>query len=73
MGASCDDELETETQSQKETQTLFVNSERVSCTGVAPMQCMQVKEHEEDDWSLFYDSIEGFEYEAGYVYELVVE
>jgi heat shock protein HslJ len=31
---------------------------------------MLVKENPEDDWTLFYDQIEGFEYEEGYEYEL---
>jgi hypothetical protein len=65
MAASCEDELET--------QTLFVNSARVACEGVSEMECLEVKEHAEDEWTLFYDNIDGFDYEAGYVYELTVE
>ena len=53
---------------QKENVSIVtVGSERVSCTGVAPMECMVV------DGELFYDNIEGFEYEEGYVYSLEVE
>ena len=32
----------------------------------------QVKENTEDEWQLFYDQIEGFEWEPGYTYELIV-
>ena len=33
---------------------------------------MQVKENECDEWQLFYDEIEGFTFEEGYVYEVAV-
>lgn len=44
-----------------------VDSELAPCTGVAEMDCMVV------DGQLFYDSINGFKYEEGYVYQLEVE
>ncbi|WP_370051357.1 DUF4377 domain-containing protein [Cyanothece sp. BG0011] len=31
-----------------------------------------MKENLEDDWTLFYGSIEGFDYEPGYFYELKI-
>jgi heat shock protein HslJ len=43
-----------------------------NCVGVGPQSCMLVKESPEDDWTYFYDQIEGFEYEEGYSYELLV-
>ena len=52
--------------------TLFVASYTAECTGVAPMKCMLVKESPDDDWLYFYDHIQGFEYEEGYEYELLV-
>ncbi len=52
--------------------TLFVGPELVDCVGVAPQQCLQVKENEADEWTLFYDQIEGFTYEPGFIYELRV-
>lgn len=55
-----------------ETVTMFVNSERVACTGVAPMMCLQVRESEDADWQFFYSGIDGFFFVPGYVYELVV-
>lgn len=53
--------------------TLYVGPSLVDCTGVAPMQCMQVKRTPEGEYELFYAPIEGFEYEEGYEYELLVE
>jgi heat shock protein HslJ len=40
--------------------------------GVAPQTCLQVKENLEDEYSLFYSTIEGFEFEPGFEYELLV-
>ena len=44
-----------------------VGPELVECVGVAPMQCLVV------DGAFFYDSIEGFEYEEGYIYRIRIE
>ncbi|MCB8926789.1 MAG: META domain-containing protein [Ardenticatenaceae bacterium] len=52
--------------------TLFVGPELVDCVGEAPQQCLQVRENEADEWTLFYDQINGFEFEPGYAYELRV-
>jgi hypothetical protein len=53
--------------------TLYVASYTRTCTGMYEMQCMLVKEHPEDEWSNFYDAIEGFTYEPGYSYTLLVD
>lgn len=53
--------------------TLFIGPELVDCEGAGPQKCMLVKESPDDEYSLFYDQIEGFDYEEGYEYELVVE
>ena len=58
---------------QAEELTLYVGPELVDCVGVAPMQCMQVKQAADDEWQLFYDQIDGFTYEPGYTYELRVQ
>ena len=42
------------------------------CVGVGPQQCLNVRESDEADWTLWYDPIEGFEHEAGYDYRLMV-
>ncbi|MCB8984580.1 MAG: META domain-containing protein [Ardenticatenaceae bacterium] len=52
--------------------TLYVGPELVDCTGVAPQQCMQVKEDPNAEYTLFYGQIEGFTFEPGYEYELQV-
>lgn len=54
-------------------QTMFVHESMVDCEGVSPMRCMQVRATDSEDWTWFYDRIEGFEYEPGYRYELRVE
>lgn len=52
--------------------TLFVAAERKPCTGVAPMECLQVREAPDRPWQFFYGEIEGFTHEPGYDYELRV-
>ena len=55
------------------TETWLVGPERKPCSGVAPMECLQIKKNPSDTaWQYFYDDIEGFTYEPGYVYTLEV-
>ncbi len=51
---------------------LYVNAKWVPCSGVAPMQCLQVRENLQDNWRLHYGVIEGFTFEPGYLYELKI-
>ncbi|MGY3917266.1 DUF4377 domain-containing protein [Aeromonas australiensis] len=53
-------------------ETLYINSQLVDCVGVGPMQCMQVRSDELQPWTLFYQNIEGFQFEPGYRYQLTV-
>lgn len=54
-------------------ETLIVAPEKVECLGfISPQECLQVKNTPEEEWRWFYDSIEGFAYEPGYLYELRV-
>ena len=53
--------------------TMFVGPEQVDCVGVAPQTCLLIKFEPEAEWQYFYDAIEGFEYEPGFEYELLVE
>jgi hypothetical protein len=55
-----------------EEKTILVGPEKAECVGVGPMECYLVKENPEDEWQYFYDPIEGFEWDAGYTYELRV-
>ena len=52
--------------------TLFIAPERKPCTGVGPMECLQVREAADRPWQYFYSEIEGFSYEPGFDYELRV-
>lgn len=52
---------------------LYVDSKLVDCVGVGPQQCMQIRENHYSQWELFYGSIEGFAYQEGKYYELIVE
>ena len=56
-----------------EYKTLYVASYKKDCEGVANQSCYLVKETLEEDWKLFYNEIEGFEYQAGKDYTLTVE
>ena len=51
---------------------VIVGPNRVECEGEGPQLCMLVKESREGDWQLFYDQIEGFEFEEGYQYQIRV-
>lgn len=52
--------------------SMWVGPQRQSCTGVAPMMCLQVKWSEEGAWENFYSGIDGFIHVPGYQYELRV-
>jgi heat shock protein HslJ len=65
-------DLPAKTEAAAVEKTLYVGPSQVDCTGVAPQKCLQVKEKPEDAYQLFYGTIDGFEYEEGYEYELVV-
>ena len=57
--------------------SLWVDSERISCTGVGEQTCYRIQEStviDENAWSLFYDNIEGFDeqYQVGYIYKLSI-
>ena len=48
--------------------TIYVGPEIIPCEGEAPQMCLQVKENPLDEYTYFYDQIEGFNFEAGYEY-----
>lgn len=56
-----------------QTKTIYINSTKKECTGVAPMQCFQYKTSPDEDWKLLYQPIEGFSYQEGYLYTLRVK
>ena len=51
----------------REVREVVVGPELEDCVGVGPMKCMVV------DGLLFYDGIDGFDYEQGYEYRLRIE
>jgi hypothetical protein len=53
--------------------TLFVRESYAECEGEGRMRCLQVRETDHAEWTLFYGRIEGFTYEEGLRYELRVE
>ncbi len=55
-----------------DTTRLWIGPERVECEGVAPMMCLQVAESEDGNYQLFYDTIEGFDYQEGTSYVIDV-
>ena len=57
------------------TVVLKVNAEEVDCYGAHGKQkCLQIKELGlDEDWQLLYEGIEGFDYKAGFVYNLQVK
>lgn len=57
----------------QEIKKMIIKENTVSCMGVAPMDCLQVKYENETNWSNFYSSIEGFDYEPGYRYQIIVK
>jgi heat shock protein HslJ len=55
--------------------TFWINSAKLPCHGVGPMSCLQVQDGEkieEGRWQNFFSNIEGFEYEPGNIYKIVV-
>ena len=60
-------------QPSTKTQVIYVKESKEPCTGVAPMECLQVKESVNADWSNFYTNINGFKYTPGYRYKLRVK
>jgi heat shock protein HslJ len=65
----------TQKKTTSQPQIYWVNSLKVSCTGVAPMSCLQVQKNESIEkgkWQNFYSPIEGFKFETGYICKLSV-
>lgn len=53
----------------------WVNSTKVPCVGMAPTKCLQFQKSEILDpsaWKSFHATINGFDYEPGYIYKIVV-
>ncbi|NSL89546.1 DUF4377 domain-containing protein [Chitinophaga sp. Mgbs1] len=53
-------------------QTIYVKESKEPCTGVAPMECLQIRDQKDSSWQNLYTSIEGFNYVPGYRYKLLI-
>lgn len=54
----------------------WVNGKKSDCVGVGKKDCLEIQKGDTknaNNWKLFYDSIDGFNYEEGYVYKLLVK
>ncbi len=52
--------------------TIYVGPEMVECEGEGPQQCLLVKEDPNAEYQLHYFPIQGFNFEPGYEYELII-
>lgn len=57
----------------KDVQVWTIDAVRAKCEGVTTQNCLLVKKPGEKDFNLFYDNIQGFNFEEGYVYTLWVK
>ena len=60
----------------QEQHVYWVNSTKVSCVGLTPTKCLQIQKSENLDpaaWEAFHGSIQGFEYQKGYIYKIIVK
>jgi peptidoglycan/xylan/chitin deacetylase (PgdA/CDA1 family) len=52
--------------------TIFVAANKVNCVNGEERECLLIKDSPEDDWTIFYGSIDGFDYQPGFEYELLI-
>ncbi len=52
--------------------TVYLDSQRVECSGVGKMMCYRWRESPDAAWQLWYGPIEGLDFEAGTAYKLRV-
>lgn len=55
------------------TETMFVSGRLADCQGVAPQKCLQIKFDQNDDWTYFYNNIDGFAHKEGTDFKLKVK
>ena len=61
---------------KQEQYVYWVNSNKASCVGLVPKKCLQIQKSETLDpsaWESFHAPIQGFEYQAGYIFKIVVK
>lgn len=52
---------------------VYIDSQRVECTGVGKLQCYRWRESADAPWQLWYGPIEGLDFEPGITYKLRVK
>lgn len=53
--------------------TVYLASEMTRCKGMLEVQCYQIKDSPEKDYDIFVSSIDGFTFDEGYEYKLLVQ
>lgn len=69
---SCNATKDATTHKNNKIEIIEIAATKVPCTGVGPMECIQIKRENEASYSLFYDTIKGFSFEEGYQYTLKI-
>lgn len=54
------------------TKILIIGPYRTTCQGFVEQECFLEFNEESQRWYFFYDGIEGFDFEPGYIYTLMV-
>jgi heat shock protein HslJ len=57
---------------QARPKTIYVASQMVDCEAQSPRTCFLVKENPDEQWRVWNDAIDGFQFEPGFEYELIV-
>ncbi len=57
---------------QTKNEVLIVADRKTDCRGVVAMKCLQIKKPQDENWTLFRQNIENFNYAEGYTYVLRV-
>jgi len=52
--------------------TIYINSRKQPCSQGPTKDCLQIREKPEENWRLFANSIEGFDYKPGFFYQIKV-
>ncbi len=60
------------TSSCDKTKVIYVASSLADCTSNAAQKCLQVKESQEDEWTVLNNDIEGFEHKDGFLQKIEV-
>lgn len=72
-GACGSSDASSSTGSAEEVVRMWIEPELAECTGVGPMECLQVSYTDGGETELFYSTIEGFEFVEGTSYVIDVK